>query len=129
VAGPAIQVLLGTKGFDTVIAISDGISATGMGDGNFRLGEMEVQVKGGVARSSEGNLAGSTLTLDRALRYLVSLGVPFVDAVRMATILPARRLGLAGKKGILAIGADADLAILTPDMKLAGVMTRGGGLL
>lgn len=128
VAGPAIQVLLGTKGFDTVLLVSDGTAATGMRDGNYRLGNFEVTVKDGVCRNSEGKLAGSTLTLDRALRYIVELGVPFVDAVRMATILPARRLGLAGKKGILAIGADADLVVLTPDLHVAGVMTRGVGL-
>jgi len=128
VAAPALQVLLGTKGFDTVIAISDGISATGMPDGKYRLGEFEVNVSKGVARSAEGNLAGSTLTLDRALRNLVGLGVPFVDAVRMATILPARRLGVAGKKGIIVVGADADLVVLTPEMKLAGIMTCGVGL-
>jgi N-acetylglucosamine-6-phosphate deacetylase len=128
VAGPAIQVLLGTKGFDTVLLASDGTAATGMPDGKFRLGTIEVTVKDGVCRNSEGNLAGSTLTLDRALRYIVALGVPLIDAVRMATILPARRLGLAGKKGIIAIGADADLVVLTPDLRVAGVMTRGAGL-
>ena len=128
VAGPAIQVLLGVKGFDTVLAITDGIAATGMGDGTYRLGTFEVTVRDGVCRNSEGKLAGSTLTLDRALRNLVSLGVPFPDAVRMMTILPARRLGLAGKKGILAVGSDADLVVLTPDLHVAGVMTRGAGL-
>jgi N-acetylglucosamine-6-phosphate deacetylase len=128
VAGPTIQVLLGCKGFDTVLLASDGIAATGMPDGNYRLGNFEVAVKDGVARNSEGKLAGSTLTLDRALRYLVALGVPLKDAVRMATVLPARRLGLAGKKGIIAVGADADLVALTPDLRVAGVMTRGAGL-
>lgn len=128
VAGPAIQVLLLAKGLDQVILVSDGIAATGMRDGNYRLGTKEVAVSGGVARSAEGNLAGSTLTLDRALRNVVALGVPLVDAVRMATILPARRLGLAGKKGIIAVGADADLVALTPDNHVAGVMTRGVGL-
>jgi N-acetylglucosamine-6-phosphate deacetylase len=128
VAGPAIQVLLGTKGFDTVLLASDATAATGMRDGNFRLGNIEVTVKDGVCRNSEGKLAGSTLTLDRALRYIVALGVPLIDALRMATILPARRLGLAGKKGIIAIGADADLVVLTPDLHISGVMTRGAGL-
>jgi N-acetylglucosamine-6-phosphate deacetylase len=128
VAGPAIQVLLGTKGFDTVLLASDATAATGMPDGKFRLGNFEVTVKDGVCRNSEGKLAGSTLTLDRALRYIIALGVPLIDALRMATILPARRLGLAGKKGIIAVGADADLVILTPDLRVAGVMTRGAGL-
>jgi N-acetylglucosamine-6-phosphate deacetylase len=128
VAGPAIQVLLGTKGFDTVLLASDATAATGMPDGNFRLGNFEVIVKDGVCRNAEGKLAGSTLTLDRALRYIVALGVPLIDAVRMATILPARRISLAGKKGILAVGADADLVVLTPDLRVVGVMTRGAGL-
>jgi len=128
VAGPAIQVLIGTKGFDTVLLVSDGIAATGMPDGNYRLGNFEVSVKDGVARNSEGKLAGSTLTMDRALRNVVSIGVPLQDAVRMATVLPARRLGLAGKKGIIAVGADADLVALTPDLRVAGVMTRGAGM-
>ncbi|MGD0545384.1 MAG: N-acetylglucosamine-6-phosphate deacetylase [Candidatus Acidiferrales bacterium] len=128
VAGPAIQVLLGTKGFDTVLLASDATAATGMPDGNFRLGNFEVVVKDGVCRNVEGKLAGSTLTLDRALRYIVALGVPLADAVRMATILPARRVSLAGKKGIIALGADADLVVLTPDLRVVGVMTRGAGL-
>jgi len=128
VAGPAIQVLLGSKGFDTVLLASDGIAATGMADGNYRLGNFEVAVRNGVARNSEGKLAGSTLTLDRALRNLVAVGVSLKEAVRMATILPARRIGLAGRKGVLAEGADADLVMLTPDLRVAGVMTRGAGL-
>ncbi len=128
VAAPAIQVLIGSKGFDTVLLVSDGMAATGMPDGNYRLGTFEVSVKDGVCRNAEGKLAGSTLTLDRALRNVVGLGVPLKDAVRMATVLPARRLGLAGKKGIIAPGADADLVVLTPDLRVAGVMTRGAGL-
>jgi N-acetylglucosamine-6-phosphate deacetylase len=128
VAGPAIQVLIGCKGLDSVLLVSDGIAATGMPDGNYRLGSFDVTVKNGVCRNAEGKLAGSTLTLDRALRNVVGLGVSLQDAVRMATILPARRLGLAGKKGIIAVGADADLVALTPDLRVAGVMTRGAGL-
>src|SRR5271156_6898511 len=56
VAGPAIQVLLGTKGFDTVLLVSDGTAATGMRDGTFKLGGFEVQVRDGVVRNSEGKL-------------------------------------------------------------------------
>jgi N-acetylglucosamine-6-phosphate deacetylase len=128
VAAAAIQVLIGVKGFDTVLLVSDGIAATGMRDGNYRLGDFEVSVKDGVARNSEGKLAGSTLTLDRALRNLVGLGVPLIEAVRMATLLPARRLSMAGKKGVIAAGADADLVALTPDLRVQWVMTRGAGL-
>jgi N-acetylglucosamine-6-phosphate deacetylase len=128
VANPAMQLLLAAKSNGTVIAVSDGTSATGMADGRYHLGNFEVQVVGGVVRNSEGKLAGSTLTLDRALRNLVGLGVPLIEAVRMATLYPARRLGLAGKKGMLAPGADADLVVLTEDLQVAGVLTRGVGL-
>ena len=128
VAVAAIQVLIGTKGFDSVLLVSDGIAATGMRDGSYRLGNFEVNVKDGVARNAEGKLAGSTLTLDRALRNVVALGAPLIEAVRMATLHPARRLGLGGKKGVIAPGADADLVALTPDLRVAGVMTRGAGL-
>jgi N-acetylglucosamine-6-phosphate deacetylase len=128
VANPAMQVLLAAKSNGTVIAVSDGTAATGKADGRYRLGNFEVEVVGGVVRNSEGKLAGSTLTLDRALRNLVAIGVPLIEAVRMATLYPARRLGLAGKKGTLAPGADADLVVLTPDLHIAGVLTRGVGL-
>ncbi|MGD0963683.1 MAG: N-acetylglucosamine-6-phosphate deacetylase [Candidatus Acidiferrales bacterium] len=128
VAVAAIQVLMGSKGFDTVLLVSDGIAATGMPDGTYRLGNSDVDVQAGVARNSEGKLAGSTLTLDRAIRNVVAYGVPLLEAVRMATVLPARRLGIAGKKGVIAPGADADIVALTPDLRVAAVMTRGAGL-
>jgi N-acetylglucosamine-6-phosphate deacetylase len=124
---PAIRLLLALKGTERVLLASDGTAATGMPDGIYRLGTMEVNVAGGVCRNSEGRLAGSALTLDRALRHIVGLGVPLRDAVQMATLHPARRLGLAGKKGVIAPGADADLVALTPDLQVGGVLTRGIG--
>ena len=53
--------------------------------------------------------------------------MPPIEAIRMATIVPAHRLGIAGKKGVIAPGADADLIFLTPDLMLKGVMIRGVG--
>ena len=101
---------------------------TGMPDGVYRLGPFEFTVRDGVCRNSEGRLAGSTLTLDRAVRHLVSLGISLREAVQMATLNPANRLGLAGKKGVIAPGADADLVLLNEKLEVAGVMTRGIGL-
>jgi N-acetylglucosamine-6-phosphate deacetylase len=121
----AIRLLLAAKGMEHVLLVSDGISATGMPDGTYRLGMFDVLVAGGVAHSREGRLAGSTLTLDRAVRHIVSLGVPLIEAVRMATLVPACRLGLEARKGVIAPGADADLVLLTPDLNVAGVMARG----
>lgn len=127
VDSPAVEILLASKGPDRVILVSDGIAATGMPDGDYHLGSIDVRVSKGVARNAEGRLAGSTLTLDRAVRNMVQLNVPLIDAIHMATLGPARRLGLAGKKGVIAVGADADLVFLHQDLSVAGVMTRGVG--
>jgi N-acetylglucosamine-6-phosphate deacetylase len=124
----AMRLLWGAKGFKSVILVSDGTAATGMPDGKYSLGTFEVEVVGGVCRNSEGRLAGSTLTLDRALRNVVEMGVTLLEAVGMLTINPARLLALEGKKGVLRAGADADLVLLDPKLHLAGVMTRGIGL-
>jgi N-acetylglucosamine-6-phosphate deacetylase len=123
----AIRLLLAAKGIDRVVLVSDGTAATGMPDGRYRLGSFEVNVSGGVCRNAEGKLAGSTLTLDRAVRHAVNLGVSLSDAVRMATLNPATVLGLEARKGILAAGADADLVLLDAQLRVAGVMARGAG--
>ncbi|HEY2646972.1 MAG TPA: N-acetylglucosamine-6-phosphate deacetylase, partial [Candidatus Acidoferrales bacterium] len=124
----AMRMLIELKSPERVILVSDGISATGMPDGKYQLGLFHVNVSGGVARSAEGKLAGSTLTLDRALRNLVALGVPLSAALRMVTANPARQVGLGARKGILAPGADADLVFLDEKLEVSGVMTRGAGL-
>jgi N-acetylglucosamine-6-phosphate deacetylase len=98
-----------------------------MPDGNYKLGTLEVTVSGGVSRGADGQLAGSTLSLDRALRNTMALGVPFIDALAMVTENPARLLGLQPRKGTLAPGADADLVLLDAQIQVAGVITRGQG--
>ena len=128
VESTAIRMLLSLKSTDRVILVSDGISATGMPDGKYRLGTFQVKVSGGVCRNAEGKLAGSTLTLDRALRNMVALGVPLSSALQMVTANPARQIGLGSRKGVLAAGADADLVFLDANLEVSGVMTRGAGL-
>ena len=121
----AMKVLLQAKGPERMILISDGISATGMPDGNYILGKLEVTVSGGICRNSEGKLAGSTLTLDRALRNITALGIPLADAVRMLTLNPATLLGIEFKKGALRTGADADIVLLDEELQLTNVWVRG----
>jgi N-acetylglucosamine-6-phosphate deacetylase len=121
----AMRLLLQAKSAACVILVSDGISATGMPDGKYMLGQMEVTVSGGVCRNSEGKLAGSTLTLDRALRNVVALGKSFEDATRMLTLNPAGLLGLEFKKGALRAGADADILLLDDELQLRSVWIRG----
>jgi N-acetylglucosamine-6-phosphate deacetylase len=121
----AMRLLLQAKGARGVILISDGLSATGMPDGTYMLGGFEVTVSGGVCRDASGTLAGSTLTLDSALRNIVALGVPLADAVRMLTINPATLLGIEFKKGALRTGADADIVLLDESLQITKVWTRG----
>jgi N-acetylglucosamine-6-phosphate deacetylase len=121
----AMRMLLQAKGPGGVILVSDGISATGMPDGRYRLGTFDVTVSGGVCRNAVGKLAGSTLTLDRALRNIVGLGTLLADALRMLTLNPATLLGIEFKKGSLRPGADADLLLLDESLAVAKVWTRG----
>jgi N-acetylglucosamine-6-phosphate deacetylase len=121
----AMRILLRAKGAEGVILISDGISATGMPDGKYILGGLEITVTGGVCRNSEGNLAGSTLTLDRALRNIVRLGATVAEALRMLTLNPATLLGIEHKKGTLRPNADADIVLLNEALEITEVFTRG----
>jgi N-acetylglucosamine-6-phosphate deacetylase len=121
----AMRILLQAKGASCVILVSDGISATGMPDGKYMLGKFDVTVAGGVARGAEGNLAGSTLTLDRALGNIVGMGIPLADAVRMLTANPAKLLGIEYKKGALRTGADADIVLLDEGLQVTKVWARG----
>jgi N-acetylglucosamine-6-phosphate deacetylase len=121
----AMKLLLQAKGAGGVVLISDGISATGMPDGKYMLGHFEVTVSGGVCRNAEGKLAGSTLTLDSALRNVVALGASLGDAVRMLTLNPAALLGLEFKKGVLRVGGDADVVLLDERLHVSAVFARG----
>ncbi len=124
----AMKLLLLAKGAGHVTLVSDGLSATGMPDGKYMLGGFEVTVSGGVCRNAEGVLAGSTLTLDRALRNIVALGTSLQDAVRMLTLNPATLLGIEYKKGSLRVGADADVLLLDERLHLTDVWARGVAL-
>jgi N-acetylglucosamine-6-phosphate deacetylase len=124
----AMRLLLAAKGPRGVILVSDGTAATGMPDGNYRLGTFDVTVSRGVCRNAEGKLAGSTLTLDRALQNIVALDVGLADALAMLTANPARLLGLEKHKGTLVPGADADLVLLDAELQVKGVMTGGAGM-
>jgi N-acetylglucosamine-6-phosphate deacetylase len=111
---PAIVKLFAdAKGPEQTVLITDAISATGMPDGHYRLGSVDVTVHDGKCLA-DGKLAGSVLTMDRAVRNLAQFAewsIP--QAVAAASKNPARVAGLA-KKGTLAVGADADFVVLSP---------------
>jgi len=122
---PSIVLLL-YKAFgpERMVIISDSMRATGLGDGTYEFGGQDIIVKDGVARTLDGAIAGSTATLWRCVKQAASFGVPFADAVRMATRTPADMIG-APEKGRIEVGADADLLLLDGDLEISRVMIGG----
>ncbi len=114
-------------GPDRAALVTDAMSAAGMGDGTYDLGDRAVLVRAGVARlaGGGGGLAGSTLTMDAALRHAVHVGVPLVDACRMVATTPAAVLGLGTEAGALRAGLRADLVELSEDLQVVRVMRAG----
>ena len=109
--------------------ITDAIAAAGEPDGVYRLGGLDVVVSGGVARLADGgSLAGSTLTMEQAVRTAVVAGIPTPQALRAASSTPARVLGLADRVGTIAPGFTADLVVLDEDLLVQRVMTAGDWL-
>ena len=111
---PAIvKLFAGAKGPEQTVLITDAISATGMPDGRYRLGSFEVDVRDGKCMAN-GKLAGSVLTMDRAVRNLARFAEwDLSQAVAAASRNPARVARIANK-GVLAAGADADFVVLSP---------------
>ena len=107
--------------------VTDAIDATGVGDGRFELGGQEVVVQDGEARlAATGSLAGSTLTMDEALRNAVMVcGLEIERASVAASLIPARVLGLDSELGSIAPGRRADLVVLDDDLRVTGVMAGG----
>ncbi|MFC3994953.1 N-acetylglucosamine-6-phosphate deacetylase [Nocardiopsis sediminis] len=126
VAAGAAQLVFDAAG-DRVALITDAMSATGLGDGDYTLGGLRVRVANGEARLAEsGQIASSTIVLPDAIRRTVATleRVDLAAAVRAATAVPARALGLDGA-GELAAGAPADLLVLDADLATRAVMHRG----
>jgi N-acetylglucosamine-6-phosphate deacetylase len=101
------------------------MAAAGMPDGDYELGGLAVTVHEGVARLADGgSIAGSTLTMDAAVRRATGAGLSLVDVARMAATTPARAIGLTDR-GALEPGLRADLVVLDGDLAVRRVM-RGG---
>jgi N-acetylglucosamine-6-phosphate deacetylase len=113
------------KGPERAILVTDAISATGMPDGEYQLGEFAVQVANGRAMA-RGVLAGSVLTLDRALaNFMEFTGAPLEQALRLATVNPALMTGLGDQAGSVAVGMPANLAAVDGAGKLMGSVVNG----
>lgn len=115
-----VRLLLKAKGIGKLVAISDSMMAAGLGDGVFTLGGSKVVVRDGDARLVHGKArAGSTLTLRKALiNFMNFTGLQIDKAILPMTQNPARLLGLDKQKGRVAVGMDADLAVLDEHMNV-----------
>ena len=120
-----VDLFVRAKGVNGAVLITDAISATGMPDGTYVLGGLDVHVHDGRCEFN-GRLAGSVLTLDRALRNTMTFAhISLQDAIRMATTNPARVLGLGKSKGTLSAGADADITVFTPAGEVVRTIVGG----
>lgn len=104
--------------------VTDSTAAAGMPDGEYRLGTHVVTKCMGGVRLPDGTLAGSTLTMDQALRNLVEIGLDLADAARRLSTYPADHIG-ASNRGRLEQGAYADMVVLTPDLQVKAVYVEG----
>jgi N-acetylglucosamine-6-phosphate deacetylase len=111
---PAVlRLAVAARGPQHVALVTDAMHAAGRSDGRYTFLEREIVVADGAVRLNDGTLAGSILTLDRAVRNMVALaGLTWAEALRMASLTPAIVAGLATRKGRLRAGADADLVVL-----------------
>jgi N-acetylglucosamine-6-phosphate deacetylase len=124
VAPEVIQIFLRSVGFERSVLITDAMAAAGMPDGTYQLGPIQVEVKDGKC-TSNGSLAGSVLTMDRAVRNIKRFSHwTLREAVRAATLNATRAVGLA-QHGELAPGAEANIIVLSPDGEIRRTIVRG----
>lgn len=125
VAPEGVRMWARMKGEDRGVLVTDSMSATGMGDGRFRLGGLDVNVVGGVCRVASGALAGSVLTMDVAVGNVRQVaGVGLETAVRMGSSTPAGMIGVPERTQVR-VGAWADFCRWDGGGRLLGVMLRG----
>jgi N-acetylglucosamine-6-phosphate deacetylase len=120
-----VRLFLRVKGADAAVLVTDATSATGMPNGRYRLGSLEVDVKDGKCLV-DGKLAGSVLTMDKAVRNIVKFANwDLQQAIRLATVNPARTTGLPTNAGMLVPGAVADIVALSPNGDVLKTIVRG----
>lgn len=123
---PALRTAYRQKGTDKVLLVSDAMEACGMPDGKYSLGGQDVIVKNGAARLLDGTLAGSVLTLDKAVKNIYNnSNYSLNEVVRMATYNGARHCHVEEHKGLIKEGYDADLLLFNEDIEVQKVFVNG----
>lgn len=125
-APETVKLAIRAKGPDGIALITDATAAVGRPDGVHTLGSHRVIVKNDLCLLTDGTIAGSLLTMNRAARNAIAFsGCSLADAVKMAAWIPASIAGCADRKGSLTPGKDADLVLLKPDFSVAATMIEG----
>ncbi len=121
-----MKLLHNIKGSGGIILVTDAIRASGMPDGDYHFMDQKIIVKNKRAFLENGTLAGSTLTMEEAVKTMVQkVGVPLTDSVRMASLNGAKVLGCEHLKGILAVGKDADLVLMDDNFEVQATIYEG----
>ncbi len=128
-AAGTVRMLFDLVGPQAICLVTDAMVASGMPDGRYTLGGLDVVVADRTARLADGgSIAGGVATLLDVVRWCVAeAGVPLADAVTAASLTPAQTLGLTGV-GTLAAGQQADVVVVDDDLRLRRVMRRGSWL-
>ncbi|CAM3549061.1 N-acetylglucosamine-6-phosphate deacetylase [Saccharibacillus sp. WB 17] len=122
----AVRLLAKVKTDGNLVLVTDAMSAAGLGDGDYFLGDLPVKVEGGVALTLGGALAGSRLTMDEGFRFLVRQAQLSVErASHAASAAPARQAGIYDKTGSIEPGKRADLVLMDEELDLRGVWAAG----
>ncbi len=122
----AMKMLLRCLGTDRTVLITDAMAGAGLPDGEYDLVGQRVTVEGGKATLADGTIAGSAATMDTCVRNLShEVGVRLLEAVKMASLNPARVLGLSNEVGSLGIGKKANLLVIDEDVKVLMAMVEG----
>jgi N-acetylglucosamine-6-phosphate deacetylase len=124
---PAAQkILVDVKGTAGVILVTDAIRAAGLQDGDYVLDGRSINIRERAVRLSDGTLAGSVLTMERALQNIcAATGRPLAETWRMSSLNAARAIGVSAQKGSLEVGKDADLVMLNESFDVSLTVTRG----
>ncbi|WAA09886.1 N-acetylglucosamine-6-phosphate deacetylase [Fervidibacillus albus] len=121
-----IDLAVRLKGLDQVILITDAMRAKGLPDGESELGGQVVIVKDGKATLANGSLAGSILKMNDAVKHMIEFAkLSLPKAIKLATMNPAKKLGIDDRKGSIEIGKDADIVVLDENIQPVLTITRG----
>lgn len=124
VADPILRMMFNAYS-ERIAIISDSMAATGLDDGTYKLGSLDVNVKNSVATLADGTLAGSTMNIFDMMRHLISIGIKPEKAISSVTMIPAQSVNMADSCGSIKTARKADLVVLNNDFTINTVIFDG----